>query len=264
MKELKKHGGFDSAFVSDVLAKSNFTIYSYAKKKVPASVLAKSVNPKAKYDIESAAGNIAAQIDPYASKDIMQYYIDNLINDNAEYRNLINEYRDGMLLFEISNKKVWEGASKDTTGLKNYFEANRAKYNWTKPHFKGIILSAKNDSIAKAVKALIPTLGKDTLTTTLHKKFASNIKMERMLFAQGENDVVDAVVFGGKEQTGNEKYPIAFVLEGGVIAQPEGVPDVKGLVTSDYQDALEKAWLKELKKKYPATINKNVLKLVKP
>ena len=264
VKELKKHGGFDSAFVSDVLAKSNFTIYSYAKKKVPASVLAKSVNPKAKYDIESAAGNIAAQIDPYASKDIMQYYIDNLINDNAEYRNLINEYRDGMLLFEISNKKVWEGASKDTTGLKNYFEANRAKYNWTKPHFKGIILSAKNDSIAKAVKALIPTLGKDTLTTTLHKKFASNIKMERMLFAQGENDVVDAVVFGGKEQTGNEKYPIAFVLEGGVIAQPEGVPDVKGLVTSDYQDALEKAWLKELKKKYPATINKNVLKLVKP
>lgn len=73
----------------------------------------------------------------------MQYYIDNLINDNAEYRNLINEYRDGMLLFEISNKKVWDGAAKDTTGLNNYFMAHREKYNWTKPHFKGIILSAK-------------------------------------------------------------------------------------------------------------------------
>lgn len=264
VKELKKHGGFDSTFVSNVLAKSNFTIYTYAKNKVPASVLTKRVNSKAKYDIESAAANIAAQIEPYANNDIMQYYINNLINDNAEYRNLINEYRDGMLLFEISNRKVWEGASKDTTGLKNYFEANRAKYNWTKPHFKGIILSAKNDSVAQAVKAMIPTLGKDTLTTTLHKKFASNIKMERMLFAQGENDVVDAVVFGGKEQTGNEKYPIAFVLEGGVIAQPESVADVKGLVTSDYQDALEKAWLKYLNTKYPAKIDKNVLKLVKP
>lgn len=264
IKELKKHGQYDSAFVSDVLAKSNFVIFTYAKTKVPASVLAKRVNPKAKYDIESAAGNIAAQIEPYASKEIMQYYIDNLINDNAEYRNLINEYRDGMLLFEISNKKVWDGAAKDTTGLKNYFEAHREKYNWTKPHFKGIILSAKSDSIAQAVKAVIPTLGKDTLTTTLHKTFSSNIKMERMLFAQGENELVDSVVFKGTEKTGNEKYPIAFVLEGGVIDQPEGVADVKGLVTSDYQDELEKAWLSELKKKYPAKINKNVLKLVKP
>ena len=72
------------------------------------------------------------------------------------------------------------------------------------------------------------------------------------------------VVFKGTEKTGNEKYPIAFVLEGGVIDQPEGVADVKGLVTSDYQDELEKVWLSKLKKKYPAKINKNVLKLVKP
>lgn len=264
VKELKKHGQYDSAFVSDVLAKSNFTIYTYGKNKVPASVLAKKVNPKAKYDINSAAANIAAQIEPYANKEILQHYVDNLIEDNMEYRNLIHEYRDGMLLFEISNKKVWDGASKDTTGLKNFFEANRAKYNWTKPHFKGIILSAKNDSVAQAVKAMIPTLGQDTLTTTLHKKFASDIKMERMLFGQGENEVVDAVVFGGTDKTGNEKYPIAFVLEGGVINQPEGVADVKGLVTSDYQDALEQTWLNELKKKYPAKINKDVLKLVKP
>lgn len=263
IKELKKHGQYDSAFVNNILAKSNFTIFTYAKKKVPASVLATKVNPKAKYDIESAAGNIAAQIDSYASEEIMKYYVDNLINDNVEYRNLINEYRDGMLLFEISNKKVWEGASKDTTGLKNFFETHRDKYVWDKPHFKGIILSAKSDSIAKAVKEMIPTLGQDTLTTTLHKKFASGIKMERMLFAQGENDLVDAVVFDKKDTTGNKKYPVAFVLEGGVIDQPESVADVKGLVTSDYQDALEKAWLEELKQKYPAKINRRLLKLVK-
>lgn len=263
-KELKKHGGFDSAFVKDVLAKSKFTIYSYANVKVPASVLASKVNPKAKYDISGAAANIAAQIPTIAEREIYQYYVDNLINDNAEYRNLINEYRDGMLLFEISNKKVWDAASKDTEGLQKFFEANREKYNWTAPHFKGIILSAKTDSVFQAVKAVIPTLGVDTLTNTLYKQFSGNIKMERMLFAKGENDVVDAVVFGGSESTGNAKYPYAMVIEGGVINQPEDAKDVKGQVTSDYQDVLEKAWLSELKKKYPAKINRKVLQQVKP
>lgn len=263
LKELKKHGGYDSAFVKDVLAKSKFVIYSYGKVKVPASVLASKVNPKAKYSDSGAAANIAAQIKTVADREIYQYYVDNLINDNVEYRNLINEYRDGMLLFEISNKKVWDAAAKDTAGLQKYFEANRAKYNWASPHFKGIILSAKTDSVFQAAKALIPTLGQDTLTNTLHKTFGNNIKMERMLFAQGENDVVDAVVFGHSEQSPNAKYPFAMVIEGGLVNQPETAKDVKGQVTSDYQEVLEKAWLQDLKKKYPAKINRKVLQQVK-
>ena len=55
-----------------------------------------------------------------------------------------------------------------------------------------------------------------------------------------------------------------MVIEGGVINQPEDAKDVKGQVTSDYQDVLEKAWLSELKKKYPAKINRKVLQQVKP
>lgn len=262
--ELKKHGQYDSAFVTNILAKSNVPLFSYAKKIVPVSVLAKLVNPKAKLNTESAAGYILSMVDNYAKNDVMNYYIDNIISDNADYRNLINEYRDGMLLFEVSNKKVWEGATKDTLGLKNYFEANRSKYNWDSPRFKGIILSAKNDSVASAVKAAIPTFGKDTLTTALHNKFGNEIKMERMLFAQGENDVVDRVVFKqNKEVAKTNKYPVSFVLEGGIIEQPQEVADVKGPVTSDYQDVREKQWLKDLKQKYPVVIYKNVLKKIK-
>ena len=267
LKELNKHGAYDSAFVAGVLAKSTFPIFTYAKHKVAASVLASIVNPKAQLNNESAAGYICSQIEPYANKVIFQYYIDNLINDNQGYRNLLNEYRDGMLLFEISNRKVWQGASNDTTGLKNYFEANRSKYTWDKPHFRGIILSAQSDSIAQAVKADIAKLGEknDTLTEALHHKYGQKIRMQRMFFAQGENELVDHVVFNGPAPK-TDKYPVSFVLpgQGEVYNQPRDVADVKGQVTSDYQDVLEQRWEKELHAKYPVVIDKKVLKLVKP
>jgi peptidyl-prolyl cis-trans isomerase SurA len=262
--ELTKHGQYDSAFVADVLKNSNFPICEYANgKTIPASEIAKKINPKAKMNNDAAKAYILSEVEPIAKNVIMKYYVDNLINDNVEYRNLINEYRDGMLLFEISNQRVWEGASKDTVGLRNYFEANRKNYNWEQPHFKGIILSAKNDSILQVVKADIPNYGVDTLTNTLHKKYARDIKMERMLFGPGENDVVDRIVFNKPVEKEETAYPVGFILQGGLINAPEDYTDVKGQVTSDYQDVIEKKWIEELRKKYPVQVFKKVLKMVK-
>ena len=101
----------------------------------------------------------------------------------------------------------------------------------------------------------------DSITTALHRKYASDIKMERMLMAQGENKSVDYLFFNGPKLEG--KYTTAMVLTGGLINQPEELADVRGQVTSDYQDVLEQRWKEELAKKYPAKINKKVLKQVK-
>ena len=207
-------------------------------------------------------GYIISKIDPVADDDIMKYYVDNLINDNTDYRNLINEYRDGIMMFEISNRRVWEGAGRDTAGLEQYYAAHKDKYTWTSPHFKGIILSATTDSIMKEVKIMIPTLGADTLTNTLHRTFGSKIKMERMTVAKGENPLADYLMFNGPKPK-NKKYHEYMVLEGGLQAQPQEVADVRGQVTSDYQDVLEQKWIEELKAKYPVTVNKKVLKQVK-
>ena len=88
--------------------------------------------------------------------------------------------------------------------------------------------------------------------------------MERMNFAQGENGLVDRVVFNvTNEENVDANYPVSFVLQGGLISAPEEVADVKGQVTSDYQDLLEKNWIQELHKKYPVEINKKVLKQLK-
>lgn len=261
---IARHGQYDSAFVAGVIAGSNEPLFTFAKQTVPVSAIAAKLNKKAKLDNNVAVSYIESLIDQKSDEVIMEYYGDNIINDTPEFANLLNEYRDGMLLFEISNRRVWNAAGKDTLGLTNYFEANRSKYTWDAPRFKGIILNATNDSTLNAAKADIQAMRgepMDSITTALHRKYASDIKMERMLMAQGENKSVDYLFFNGPKLEG--KYTTAMVLTGGLINQPEELADVRGQVTSDYQDVLEKKWVDQLKKKYPVYIDKKVLKKVK-
>lgn len=262
---IAKHGQYDSTFVVNVLANSNEPLFTFAKKTVPVSVLAPHLSKKLTIDNASAVEYIESFIENKSNDEIMQYYADNIINDTPEYRNLLNEYRDGMMLFEISNRRVWEGASRDTLGLNKYFEANRTKYDWDAPRFKGVILNAVSDSVFNAVKADIAAMSNepfDSITTSLHAKYANDIKMERMPpMARGENKTVDYLFFNGPAPEG--KYPYAMVIKGGLISRPETLADVRGQVTSDYQDVLEKRWVEELKAKYPVVIDKKVLKKVK-
>lgn len=261
---IARHGQYDSAFVAGVIATSKEPLFTFANKTVPVSVLAQHLNSKAKLDNDAAVSYIETFIEHKSQDEVMDYYADNIIRDTPEFASLLNEYRDGMLLFEISNRRVWEAAGKDTLGLTNYFEANRAKYNWDAPRFKGIILNAVNDSTLQAAKADIAAMtGQpiDSVTTALHKKYANNIKMERMLMARGENKSVDYLFFNGPAPEG--KYPCAMVLTGGLISEPQELADVRGQVTSDYQDVLEKRWVDQLKARYPVYIDKKVLKKVK-
>lgn len=268
-KELKNHGGYDSTFVTDVVAKSTYPMFTYDKgKSTPLSMMAKMLNPKAKYaNDEVAAAEMEANVEKIARSEIVRYYSDNLMDLNPDYRNLMNEYRDGTLLFEVMNKEVWNKAKTDDKALEERFNANRSKYKWDAPHFKGIMVCAKNDSIMNEVMSSMPQLQGnpiDTITTALNKKFGRNIKMVRVVSKQGENEMVDNIAFGGKkvESTYNG-YPVYGKLLGSVISQPEEMSDVRGLVSSDYQDVLEQEWLDGLHKRYKVSIDKKVLQQLK-
>ena len=226
------------------------------------------LNPKAKYATsEIAAAEIAGNVDRLAKNKVVNYYSDNLIDLNADYRNLMNEYRDGTLLFEVMNKEVWNKAKTNEEELEARFRANPGKYTWDAPHFKGIMVCAKNDSVMGEVNkamALLQMLPEDTITTKLNKQFGRNIKMVRVITKKGENEMVDHIAFGGKLAESSYKgYPVYEKLLGKVIAQPEEMADVKGLVSSDYQDVLEQEWIDGLHKRYKVTIDKKVLQQLK-
>ena len=268
-KELKAHGGFDSTFVTDVLAKSNFTMFTYGNGiKAPVSLLAQSINPKTKVaNDDIAVALIDASVDRVARQEIVNYYADNIVDLNPDYRNLLNEYRDGTLLFEVMSKEVWNKAKGDNDALVKRFESNRSKYQWDAPHFKGVMICAKNDSIMREAQAFYQTLKaepEDTITTALNRKFGRNIKMVRMVTKQGENEMVDYLAFNGPHvESTYQGYPVFRILFGKMLNQPEEMSDVRGLVVSDNQDALEQEWIDDLHKRYKVTVDKKVLNQLK-
>ena len=191
----------------------------------------------------------------------------NLENKYPDFKNLINEYRDGILLFEISNNEVWEKASKDTTGLEAFFAANKADYVWEKPHFRGYIVHAKDEKSLKKMKTEVAKMDADKAVNFLRANYitddAVNVKIERVLATKGENAFVDQHIFKtGVEAKGTTKFPYAFVI-GKILNTPEVYTDVKGLVITDYQNFLEKEWISTLNKKYSVIIYEDVVNSVK-
>lgn len=200
-------------------------------------------------------------------EDVMEMAREQLLQTNAEYRNLTNEYRDGILMFEISNRNVWDRAAKDTEGLENFFRAHRDNYKFESPKYKAFIVFATSDSTMSKAKEYAESLGTPdpaTFARMMTDKFGRDIKVERVIAAKGENPITDFLGFGQpKPASGNSRWNFYFPVAGKVIDAPEDAADVKGAVTNDYQSELEREWLDRIHKKYKVKVNKKVLKEVK-
>jgi peptidyl-prolyl cis-trans isomerase SurA len=197
-----------------------------------------------------------------------------LEKEHPEYRNLLREYSDGLLLFEVSNEEVWNKASTDVDGLEKFFETKKENYKWESPRFRGKILYCVDKKVLADAQKFMKTAHKDSVDIQLKRKFNTNtqqkgksgksnvqLKIENGLYTQGANKAVDAYIFK-KETYTDDAFP-AVACIGGLIAAPESYKDVRGPATADYQNYLEEEWIKSLRNKYEVVINKEVLKTVK-
>lgn len=266
-KDLEKNNGLDSLFIATHLD-SDKELASIGKEKITVGDEMKHLKQYGSQvyskSIRQSKRVIEGRLKFDVSNKIVERAKSELKTNNADYANLLNEYRDGLLLFEISNRNVWDKAAKDTEGLTALFESNRAKYTWPSPKYKGFLIQAKNDSVAGLVRARLKEVSTDTLVSALRKEFKRDIKVERVLVAQGENSLVDACEFT-KTATANpdDRYPVYFTYAGKIISEPENMNDVRGQVVVDYQSILEKKWLEELHQKYPVTLYRENLEKAK-
>ena len=200
--------------------------------------------------------------------DVKAYADEHLEAKYPDLKNLVQEYHDGILLFEVSLREVWDKAAKDTAGLENYFKANKKKYTWESPRWKGYVLQCKDKSSAKAAQVIVKSANPDSIQSYIARRInndsVTNVKVQHGLWEQGKNPAVDK--FGLKvknaEFKANEQLPVVVCL-GKKLKAPEVWSDEKGKVTTDYQDFLETEWIKKLREKYPVEINQEVWEKIK-
>ena len=177
----------------------------------------------------------------------------------------MNEYHDGILLFDLTDKKVWSKAIKDTTGLQNFYEQNKNNYLWD-DRVDATIYTYDDPKITKTLKKYVKKgLSFDQILPKFNHDTIVSLSAERKKFLKGENAMVDSLNWVKGFYTGmtdDKGKLLAIDIKQVVSKEPKQLSEAKGIITADYQNYLEQEWIKELRKKYPFTVNKDVLKSI--
>ena len=195
--------------------------------------------------------------------EVMEYADAHLEEKYADLARLVQEYHDGILLFDVSLEEVWDKAAKDTAGLEAFFAQHKADYVWDEPRFKGVVVYCKDKNSLKAAQSIVKRAQPDSVNSYLKRLNTDSVtyvRMEQGLWLKGRNGAIDKFGFKDKkaEYKVDEKMPFVYV-QGKVLKGAEVYTDDRNKVTSDYQEYLDAKWIEQLKAKYPVVIYKEVL-----
>lgn len=195
---------------------------------------------------------------------VLDYYRNNLEKYNSEFADQLNEFRQGNLLFAIMQKKVWDAASNDSTGLLKYYNEHKEKYYWENSADALIITCMNPSTPAEELESEIKN------NTQRWREWAEgaggNIQVDSGRFELGQIPVIERTNFTEGLITApvmNEQdstRTLAYILKLYPAKEQKKFDDAKGLVINDYQSYLEEQWISELKRKYPVKVNKKVFK----
>ncbi|MGB0805707.1 MAG: peptidylprolyl isomerase [Salibacteraceae bacterium] len=179
-----------------------------------------------------------------------------------EYKALVTEYHDGILLFEIMEDEVWKKAMKDSTGLANFYDSTKENYMW-KDRLEAKLYICNSQENADLVMSLVSEgIADSTIESKINTNSELGLTIREGKFEKGQEKMLDEVAWkkGVSIQSTNGSFVVVNVSN--VLAsQPKELSEVKGLVTSAYQDELDKRWIIELRNKYSYSVNKEVLNI---
>jgi peptidyl-prolyl cis-trans isomerase SurA len=205
---------------------------------------------------------VRTQFKQWEKESILSYEESKLSLKYPDFKALLNEYHDGILLFEIMTDKVWNKAMKDTNGLRTFFESNRSNYMWGK-RMDAVVYECLNIQLANDVYKMIQndTINSKHVLEKINKDSELNLRVKTNKFDIETTNFIK----GQKLSKGvNKPYEFdgkLFVIKVNEILDPKEkeFSEAKGAATSDYQNYLEKMWLDELAKKHTIKINYDVL-----
>lgn len=205
-------------------------------------------------------GSYSSTLDKWIDAEILAYEDSKLEEKHPDFKYLMQEYHDGILLFSISQDKIWNFASRDTVGLENFYEKNQNNHMWEE-HFRGSIITCINQEVHEMADELFAGgLNNEDVLAHINNE-EDLIEIETGVWENGDSPIVDFYVWNGPEPEGFNSET-TFVRGDKIDPQPKTLDEARGLFISDYQQYLEQKWIKELRSKYKVKINKKVLKTV--
>ena len=246
----------------------NATLFSLQKNPTKVSEFVKYIKENMTMQKYASPGAYAYQLyESFSNGVVMDYADAHLEEKYPEFKALVQEYRDGILLFDLMDKEVWSKAVQDTLGLEEFHQRNASKYMWEDRAYATIITIARSESLPK-VKALLDSgVELDSLKSVLQRDSIPGVFVRKAYFQKGDNNFVDQTEWkvGVRNEipsTVDQSTTIVCIRE---LRKPEPktLKEARGLVTSDYQVELEQKWVKSLKERYPVKINEKVLDKVR-
>ena len=204
--------------------------------------------------------------DAFLQEKVFAYEDACLESKYPEFKTLVQEYHDGILLFSLMEEQVWNKAVEDTTGLKDYYERNKHLYMWN-DRVKAIVVTSNNkDNVEEITSFLSGDVTADSLRAYL-KGNGIQASARASFYQKGDNVNIDAMEWNEGslsifESVVDNTTQIIKIIEVRP-AEPKSFKEARGLITSGYQNELETLWLQQLKEKYPVEVNQKLLKKVR-
>lgn len=190
-----------------------------------------------------------------------EYYRAHLEDFNPDFRNQMEEFKDGNLFFEIMQREIWSKAQGDTAALETYYAKNKERYNW-KQSADAIIFFCSDENSEKTLYNQVkkdPSAWKTTSDALAEKVVADSSRYEfEQIPNAGPVSLQAGAVTSPVINKTDGTVSFAYILKTYPANLPRNFADAKGLVINDYQAELEKQWVEQLKKKYPVKIDEKV------
>ena len=202
----------------------------------------------------------------YLDQELSQYYDDNLEKEFPEFSAVMDEYRDGLLLFDLMEKEIWNKSKTDSLGLKAFYDKNISNYQWKNRLDVTILSSTNSDVIKKAAKYLKSDKTVDFIKEKLNvKDGAVNIMAKVGVFEEGNESLPKNLKFeaGISEIIKEGEYYFVTKVNATLPAGPKALDECKGKAINDYQQFLEDNWVKDLKNEFKVEVNQTVFENIK-
>lgn len=205
------------------------------------------------------------EFEKFFEKSILQYREDNLESENEDFANILKEYRDGLLLFDLMEKEIWNKASKDSVGLQEYYQKHKDKYQWSDRIDVVIATSADENFAKKASKMMKKDKSEEDIRKALDTQGKKNIIFTKGIFNTNDPKLPENLKI---EQGVSEIYSHndAFHVINIKAVLPAGhktLEEAKGNVINDYQNEIEANWIDSLYKRFKVEVNEKALERVK-